>query len=257
MSHELQISYHYDGSFAGFLTCLDDCRQSRVTPAEFITADDPRISLFPVRSIETDRSRATALYRSIRQEISPEAQELTACGFLTCMEEREKAIYAFLHLGKQIGPGVTRWLTDDRVAPLLKAVQYLKNEAHLLKGFVRFADYGEFLASEIEPKNRVLPLLRGHFCSRYNTENFLIYDKVHSEVLFHQSGNPMQHAQSKIIPVTHLQLPETTAREQAWQALWKTFYHTIAIEGRTNSKLRMSNVPKRYWNHMTELRDQL
>lgn len=255
MSNELQISYHYDGSFAGFLTCLDDCRENHVVPAEFITADDPRISLFPLRNIETDRLRATALYRSIRQNISPEVQELTACGFLTCMEEREQAIYTFLRLGKQVGPGVTRWLTDDRVAPLLKAVQYLKNEAHLLKGFVRFADYGDFLASEIEPRNRVLPLLRGHFCSRYHGENFLIYDSVHGEVLFHQAGNPARRPQSKIIPVTNLQLPETNARERAWQSLWKTFYNAVAIESRENPKLRMSNVPKRYWVHMNELQD--
>lgn len=252
-----QITYEYDGTFAGFLTCVDDSRRNHLIPCAFTTPADPRLSLFPVRRVETDRQRATAVYQSIRRDISPQAQELTALAFLTCMKEREKAICAFLRLGRQIGPGVTQWMTDDRVEPLLKAVQYLKNEAHLFKGFIRFAEYPGFLASEIEPKNRVLPLLRGHFCGRYNTENFLIYDKTYHEILFHRSGPYQGKQSSKIVPVTDLQLPETDEREQAWQALWKTFYDTIAIKGRYNPKRRMSNVPKRYWNNMTELKGEL
>ena len=42
------------------------------------------------------------------------------------------------------------------------------------------------------------------------------------------------------------------AEELAYRKLWRTFYDTIAIEGRRNPKCRMTNMPKRYWAMMTE-----
>lgn len=254
---EQKMTYAYDGSFAGFLTCVADSRRSGIRPVGFTTAEDGRISLFPVRTIETDRQAAQVCYRTLQERISPAGRELATKAFLTCMVERELAICDFLRLGEQIGPGVIHWITDDRVAPLLRAVKHLHNEAHLLKGFVRFSEYQGFLAAEITPKNRVLPLLRPHFCERLNTENFLIYDKTHGDVLFHRCGPYPPKERSRIVSATDLQLPETLPQEAQWQSLWKTFYETVAIEGRYNPKLRQNHVPKRYWQNMTELRDKL
>ena len=47
---------------------------------------------------------------------------------------------------------------------------------------------GSTLAGEIRPKNRVLPLLRPHFCDRMYNETFLLYDRTHREALVHQKG---------------------------------------------------------------------
>ncbi|MCD8142619.1 MAG: TIGR03915 family putative DNA repair protein [Clostridiales bacterium] len=244
------VNYQYDGSFAGFLSCVYDSFTYHEAPAAFYTPEEARISFYITRMVETDETRARQVYASWKRRISQEAQQLAANGFLTCMPEREMAIYRFISLGYQVGPGVIHWLTDERVEPLYKSVQFLKNEAHLLKGFLRFADYGDFLAGRIQPRNRVLPLLRPHFCARYNTEHFLIYDETHQEALFYR---PYQWA---IVPLEALELPPITRNEAGYQALWKRFYDTVAIEGRYNPKLRMNNVPKRYWNNMVELKDE-
>lgn len=251
MQEECSVAYEYDGSFAGFLSCVYRSFAEHELPAAFFPPEDSRLSLYPTRPVETDLSHAKQLYRALRERISPEAQRLAAYGFLTCLPERERIIYHFIRLGFQAGPGVTNRLTDSRVAPLLQAVQFLTNEAHLLKGFVRFADYHSFLAGTITPKNRVLPLLRRHFCARYNTESFLLYDQTHREVLFY---HPYEW---RIIPVVELELPPMTEQERRWQSLWQTFYDTIAIKERYNPALRRSNVPKRYWANMTELRGAL
>ena len=34
--------------------------------------------------------------------------------------------------------------------------------------------------------------------------------------------------------------------------MWRSFYHTISIEGRYNPNCRMTHMPKRYWGDMTE-----
>ena len=41
----------------------------------------------------------------------------------------------------------------------------------------------------------------------------------------------------------------------AYRKLWRSFYDTIAIEGRYNPKCRLTHMPKRYWNMMTEFQE--
>ena len=41
-------------------------------------------------------------------------------------------------------------------------------------------------------------------------------------------------------------------RERAFRAMWRKYYQTIAIEGRTNPKCQSTHMPKRYRHVMTE-----
>ena len=183
MDHGTPFAYLYDGSYAGFLTCIYESYVRKELPVSFSTPEDPRISLYPERAVETEEAHAGRVYRSLSQRISLDAQRMVTRGFLTCMPEKEERIYAFVRLGYRIGPAVVRDLTDPRVAPLVTALTHLKGEAHQLQGFLRFSEQGGVLTAEIEPKNRVLPLLRPHFCARYSGERFVIYDRTHREAV--------------------------------------------------------------------------
>ena len=154
------VSYAYDGSFAGFLTCVFASYAHREEPMSFSTPEDGRISLWPERTVDTDEARAQRGYRSLAPRLGQEGRRLAVYGFLTCLEERELHLWRFIALGYERGGGVMRELTDPRLAVLRKADQHLCGEAQLLRGFVRFSDQGGVLVAEIEPKNRVLPLLR-------------------------------------------------------------------------------------------------
>ena len=241
-----QVSYVYDGSFAGFLTCVFDSYASREEPMSFSTPEDGRMSLWPERRIETDQARARRVYQSLDKKLGAEGKRLVVNGFLTCLEEKELHLWRFLRLGYQLGPGFTRGLADERVAAVWKAVQHLTGEAHLLKGFTRFSELDGVLVGEIEPKNRVLPLLRPHFAARYPGETLVLYDRTHREALFCQKGK------WAIVPLDRFDLAPPGAGELDYRALWRRFYDTIAIEGRYNPKCRMTQMPKRYWGTMTE-----
>ena len=180
------VSYAYDGSFAGFLTCVFASYAHREEPMSFSTPEDGRISLWPERTVDTDETRAQRVYRSLAPRLGQEGRRLAVYGFLTCLEERELHLWRFLRLGYDRGPWVVRDLTDDRVAVLTRAVGHLTGEAHLLKGFTRFSEQEGVLVGEIAPKNRVLPLLRPHFCARYPEESFVLYDRTHREALFYR-----------------------------------------------------------------------
>ena len=45
MSQWTEFSYRYDGSYAGFLTCVFESYARRELPEQFSTAEDPRVSL--------------------------------------------------------------------------------------------------------------------------------------------------------------------------------------------------------------------
>lgn len=246
---EPEVVYRYDGSFPGFLTCVFESYVRRERPFAFSTPDDPRIYLCPEREIVTSEVEAGRVYASLGSKLSPRGERLVTYAFLTCLPDRELHIYAFLRYGYEAGPTAVRNLTDDRVAVLRDAVRHLTREAELLKGFVRFSDCGGVLAGEIAPKNRVLPLLRGHFRARFPGEAFVLYDRTHQEALFHQSGR------TAILPVESFSVGAPDGDERFYRALWRRFYETISIEGRYNPKLRMSHMPKRYWSTMTEFQE--
>ena len=246
MSQWTEFSYRYDGSYAGFLTCVFESYARRELPEQFSTAEDPRVSLWPERAVETDREKAGRVYRSLSRRISRQAQELVTQGFLTCMPDKELRLYEFLRLGYRVGPAVTRDLADPRTAAVWKAVRHLANEAHLLKGFLRFSDQGGVLVGEIAPKNRVLPLLRPHFCARLSGENFALYDRTHRELLLSRPGK------WAILPAEDFTPGPAGEAELDCRRLWRQFYNIIAIEGRYDPKCRMTHMPKRYWNTMTE-----
>lgn len=240
------VVYRYDGSFEGMMCCVFQSIYRRETPAAIEAEEACQETFCTIRHIPADEEQAGRVLRSIPEKLGPDALTLVRLTYLSCLPEREMAVLRFLRLGYKMGPRVTRMLTDDTVAPMWKASREVLNESHLLKGFARFSERGGVLVAEIEPKNRVLTLLQAHFSQRMASENFLIYDRTHGEALLHSGGR------IRIVPLAELHLPPAEAQERLYQALWKRFYDTIAIEGRYNPVCRRSHMPQRYWNTMTE-----
>ena len=74
MSQWPQFQYTYDGSFAGFLCCVYESYVRRELPVCFAMAEDPRLTLWPDRAVETCREHAERVYRSLARRICLEAQ---------------------------------------------------------------------------------------------------------------------------------------------------------------------------------------
>ena len=249
MHNGTDVIYWYDGSFDGLLCCVFESIYQKEMPLE-ICIGPGEASLFPVKEIVTDPEKAQRVLQSIPKKISSWALSFVKLTFLTCLPEKELHILRFLRLGYRVGKDVTRMLGNDTVAAMRKAVLHLKNERHLLCGLLRFSDYDGVLVAQIEPKNDVLPLLAGHFSSRYANETFLIYDKNRKAALLYSKGKV------QLASVETLELPQPGAAEQSYRALWRRFYETVAIESRYNPKCRMTHMPKRYWGNMTEFLQQ-
>lgn len=243
-----EIIYQYDGSFDALLCCIYESYTQKERPTAIICDGDAEPSLYEIRTVPTVPEHAERVARSLRK-ISNEVVPFLQRVHLTCLPDKELATYRFVaKLYKEGAPYLTR-LSDDAYQPLLRAVRHMSTEVEHLRGFLRFSVYDGMLGAEIAPRNRVLPLLRGHFCERCYNETFFIYDRTHHEALLYANGR------SRIVPLASFEAAPPDAEEAAYRKLWKRFYDTIAIRERENPKLRMTHMPKRYWDTMTEFQD--
>ena len=245
---QADLIYGYDGTLAGFYSCVFESFVRREIPFAIWAPEDEQPALCPVRQIPTGPDRAARVRRAVRSKLS--AGQTVEVGFLSGQEDKELILLRFLHYGFGAGPGALHQLGRPEVADACRLSRQVLWEVEKWQGFVRFEESGGMLGAVIHPKNHVLPLLGRHFCSRMPEEAFLIYDAVHREALVHQQG------QARILRLSApLDLPRPSQKESDYQRLWKRFYDTLAIDQRRNERCRRTHCPKRFWADMTELRD--
>lgn len=243
------VIYLYDGSFDGFLCCVFESFLKKEMPYNIYPYSSYQPTLYSVKNIVTDQMKSKRVCRAIPNRISKEALEVVKLGYLSCIPDKELLLLRFIKLGFQHGASITKMLQKNDVCDLLRAVQKLQHEAHLFTGFLRFTEINGVLTSTIEPKNFVLPLMVSHFAGRYPEEQFFIFDKTHRYALAYQPY------EAKLLPVADFMPGSETSAEKMYQALWKRFFHTIAVEGRSNPKCQKNHLSIRYRANMTEFKD--
>ena len=243
------VSYRYDGTFDGLMCCVFESYSAREIPVEILGPGVGEDNLFGVKRIPTEEARAARVLRSIPAQMGAEAYDLVRLAFLTCLPGKELAILSFLRQGYRYGARIMGFAGNKDVHRLTEAVKHLRQEAHLLKGFLRFSVHRGVLVSVIAPKNIVLPFLSRHFSDRYPEERFLIYDEHHRMALVYRPY------ESAVIPMDDFRAAPPDAEEQAFRSCWKAFYDAVEIRPRHNEKCRQTFMPKRYWKYMTEFRE--
>lgn len=238
-------AYRYDGSFAGFLTCVWDALENKIEPAAFLRPEDGP-TLWEEREMAADEDRARRLYAALAKRVSGRFRHFIAWGFLTCLPERELALFTLIRRGMEEGKRAAWDLSDPVMAKVMLAYQKLATEQDHLKGFVRFSELDGALVGEIEPKNRVLPILAPHFAARFSGERLALYDRTHREIFLSDRGR------WRILPAEDFHMGSAGAEERVFRAMWRQYYKAVSIEGRFNPKCQSTHLPKRYRHVMTE-----
>lgn len=243
------IAYCYDGSFDGMLCCIFESFTRHETPDMIFPADQPQITLYPVRTIMTQTDQARRVENGIRKKISEESWDMVRDGFLCALPDKETVLVRFVKLLFRYGKRTAVNYANPTVDILWKALRHLYQEAHLLKGFVRFSDYEGVLVSVISPKNQALPILAEHFSARFPGERFMIYDQNHKIGFIHTERD------RQFIEVESLTLPQAGAEELAFRTLWRNYFHHMAIKERENPVCQRTHLAFRYRPWMTEFQN--
>lgn len=238
-------AYCYDGSFPGFLCCIFESYARKEIPAAVLPPEEGQLTLFGARTIETDEAHARRVAAGL-DRLGPEVKTRVVRGFLCTEPGKDLKLLRFARLCFDRGPRAAQMLGDEDAAAAFALERAVSNEAGKYVEFIRFEQRGDMLGTVIHPKNRVLPLLRAHFCSRLPDENFLIFDATHGAAMLRRGGRVQYLAMKHYDPA-----PDEA--ELDWQALWKQFFQTLTVEERRNEKGQMNHVQKRFWRDMCEM----
>ena len=245
-AHISDVSYLYDGTYPGFLCCVYESYARKEIPAAVLGPDQGQMTLFGQRPVPTDPRRAQRVAAGLKR-LGPAVSEGITVGFLADSEGKDLTLLRYTRLCFERGAAAAKMLGDADVAAAYALERAVQGEGCKYIEFLRFEQRGNMLGAVIHPKHRILPLLRGHFCSRLPDEDFLIFDASHGMALVRAAGQ-----------VRYMQMqryaPAPDAAEEDWQALWKRFFHALTIEQRRNERCQRSHAPKRYWQDMCEMR---
>lgn len=254
----LSIAYCHDGTLEGLLSAVFAAYERHQDPQDIASRSSlqPRLGQLVV-DIPTNNEHALRVQRGICRTCGTAAFDAIKNASLSDEPHAGTIIYHFVrHAMKTVG-GKTRRnvladITHPLVEPLIQLNRSVQNERHLMMQFLRFEHLeGNVWFARCNPKANVVPLLMDWFSARFNTQPFIIYDEAH-EMAGVYEGNEWY-----LVKTSLLDLPEKSADEHVMQQAWKRFYRTIAIESRYNPELRRQFMPKRLWQNITELQEDL
>ena len=244
------LIFAYDGSFEGFLSLVFDSFSMKTVPAEIVIFGEEEPSLLKIHEVETNLEHAKRVKKGIEEKLGFSVLNMVEKAFLFDGEGKELDILRFLEKAFYEGKKAGSKIGDEEVNRVFKMCVAVNNEAEHLRQFTRFYDHNGALVAEIHPKHFVLPLIKPFFCARIKNEHFMIYDAEHGAALIHTPER------TGIVPVENLELPYT-AEDKFYCALWKNYYRHIAIASRYNPTCRRTHMPKRFWQYLPEVAEEL
>lgn len=171
-----------------------------------------------------------------------------------------EVVHRYARLAFALGAQTRTLTSHEHVVALDELARYTLGECERTRQFARFAkrEDGSFLCV-FRPKANTIPLVSYHFAKRMREDKFAMVDPIHNVAAFHERNHRSCHIirlDSKL--ADELAHTNDFAIEEAYvQAMWKKFYHALALPGRDASQrgydLRAKWVPKRFWPDLPEL----
>lgn len=206
------------------------------------------------RHAEIAEEKLRKVILSIRRKISEDAYRYVYRAALSGEPGKADAIYRFLIYGFHLGGKVLDCIQLPEVHEIFRFNRAVANEAHLLTEFMRFSQLPEnVLFGVIGPKNDVTALLMPHFSDRLRGERFIIYDEKRQKAGIHTEGTSWYMLEGEAAAALGRLAGQTDAGEYA--ALWRTFFHSIAIRERENYVCQRGHLPLRFRAYMTEFQN--
>ena len=255
MFDRTDIVYLYDGSFDGFLSAVFEAFLTKDAVKDIIKGNDIQLGFNTViKKIETDMKKAKRVAAGLEKKLGKDAEVKIYSAFLSEIEGWEKDALNWIRLGFSVGRTIFSRLNDQCVVKINDMERKVFHERHLLTGFLRFSqlkENGDAYYAEITPKHNILEILMPHFCDRFNTMPFIIYDKRRGIAGVYDAFSWV------VMPIEQELNPEFSTDEYKYQEMFKAFCKAVTIKERISYKRRIGLMPKRFWENMVEVKDQL
>jgi probable DNA metabolism protein len=246
----MTCQYCYDGSLAGLLTLYARLLPEQVAVERISATLLEQQGLFNSEiCIATDQAVAEAFWQRLTKRLSGNSLKLLRRCLLADHPQQELLIYNYLLLEADQGRRIDGMLAHPAVAPIWKLSQQVGREAHRYLGFIRFQQLqGGLYYASIAPDHRILLLIGAHFAERFSDQQWVIHDQRHGEGILYDA----EKKEWLLLPMEVTARPDVTPEEAQFQALWRSYFATLAIPERTNQKLQQGKVPFKARIFLTE-----
>lgn len=251
--------YTYDGSFEGLLSAVFQIFAERIVPVDIIVECHSQLGLLDQnRRVATDDAKAERVLSALDRKSDGRASLLVYKMFLSELPQFEMSIFRFIKTvmdNKQ--SDVLGNYANPYIAEALRIEKMIGREVHRMHAFVRFqkSASGIFHAA-INPDFNVLPLIGSHFEKRYADQRWVILDTLRHYALYYDlEGTQFIDANHPLFEGLSTNSSETDwrdAKEDLYPQLWVSYFHSVNIQQRNNTKLHLRHMPRRYWPYLIE-----
>lgn len=235
--------YVFDGTQSGFLTAFLRAFEDENA---LLTSASIQLPLgeAPVEVI-TDEEKAKRVKQRLR---CFDADALFTLDRLLRSNAENRAQIAFRYfkkLAKEKQP-IDKQFADPAVFAAVECIKKVGHEIHKFHGFVRFMELANgALYAPISPDNDICDLLLPHFRARLPEYPFILHDIGRKKAAVYDGKNAF------VAPLVSADVL-LSAKEEDWQALWKSYYKAVNIHSRERLKQMRGYMPVRYWKFLTE-----
>lgn len=238
--------YLYDGNFSTLMDLITKLLAFKTKPLNICAKNEYQPSLLnETIELELDNN-----FNINKIQISKNIIKTIYYIYLSNKQNKELIIYYFLLNALKYQDKIFTMRNLKCVDASLKISKYVSNENHKLKGFLRFQELeNHILYAEISPTNNVLELLSIHFMKRLKNEYWIIKDVGRNTYSFYDKQKYYIIADENI----NLKTLGAIEKEKEVENLWVTFFNTIGIKERKNTRCQMNFMPKKYWKYIIEM----
>jgi probable DNA metabolism protein len=247
----------FDGSFDGLLTALFDAYYRRQFP-DALVREGAVMPMFcdETHHVVTDEEKSQRVWRTITKRLSAAAASAIVASFMCEEPDYDIVLFRYLRYATDSKVSIESDFSNPDVVDVTRMVRRVRYEAMRVKQFARFqkAADGTYFCL-MEPIYNVLPMAIEHFVDRFSTMKFVLYDKRRGYGFYYDGKQTRQITMSEDLPhiaTGHLSDEMMDADEKMFQEMWRTYFKSIAIKERSNSRKQRQDMPVRFWKYLTE-----
>ena len=249
----------YDKTFEGLLSCVFFAYEQKIFPDNILpeNASQPLFVDFEY-TIVSETDKAQRVWAAMEKKISKIAQNMVLYTWMSELPEVEMLLFRYIRKNIDHPQGIEMNFGDDDVLRIKQLAQKVNHEVHRYNQFIRFQQTADGLYfAPISPQFNILTLLQHHFKSRYNDQQWIIYDTRRNTGLYYDKDKVEEITFSKAdvaaLKLGTLSDDKLSDEEKYFEELWKSYFESITIKQRINLKLQRQNMPKKFWKYLTEM----
>jgi len=248
----------YDASFDGLLTAIFEATRLHIQPSRIIAEERYEAELFEeIHAVTTDANSAERVWNALEKRAGRDCAGMLRGAFLSEIPGIEMDIWHYQRKLFADKSGMySQNILDEHAHKLLQTANKVKQEAHLLTGFVRFQTTQQGISfAAVEPTYNVVELLAPHFCNRFPNQDWLIVDARRGCAIHYEHGELRSvHLTPSDLPLMQGSLKNELIDEDElrFRDLWKTYHVAINIKERRNIRLMTRLLPRKYWKYLPE-----